>query len=310
MSDALADAMSDVGTLTGAGPADTAGDGRARGPGRDHRRIRRVRSLPGGRAVVGALLVTAAAVGVFASYLDATAEPDTRYVVVTGDLPVGTVLTDELVRDTRTLGLLPLDLPPLLAANSIPAGQALDLVGQVVTAPLVAGDLVSRSALSRSTVDDDVVRVSFAIDPARAVGGAIEPGDRVDVAVTHGSGTDSFTFYVVRAALVADVRVGDGGIGRAAMVLSLALPDDVDVLALISAVETGEVVVTRSSRLGAGHEVPPYTPPASVAEATAVPARTASGSPAVAPADAAPAPGPTGATTGAAGGADADAGGD
>jgi Flp pilus assembly protein CpaB len=261
--------MADIGTMT----TTERPDGSGPPPPDTGRRIRRARGLPGSRAVVGALLVTAAAVGVFAAYLNATATPDTSYVVVQGDVPIGTVLTESLLTDTTRFGLVAIDLPAELAANAVPADEALGLEGLRTTAPLTAGDLLSRTALADASVDDDVVALSFEVDVARAVAGSLEPGERVDVAVTYGQGGDAYTLYVARNVLLSDITAAGGGLDGEALILTLAVPDDERVLALVQAFNTGQVVVSRAAA-GAGDDgssVPAYAPPGTTGDATPVP---------------------------------------
>ncbi len=75
--------MTDVRTA----PAEQA-RGSSKGP-----TVRPRRGLPSGRAVVGGFLVALAAIGVFAAYTSATAEPVTEYVVAARDLTPGEQLT-------------------------------------------------------------------------------------------------------------------------------------------------------------------------------------------------------------------------
>lgn len=281
--------MADIGTMTTAERPDA-----PEPPAGGRRRIRRTRGLPGSRAVVGALLVTAAAVGVFAAYLNATATPDTSYVVVQGDVPIGTVLTEDVLTDTTRFGLVAIDLPPDLAANAVPADQALSLTGQRTTAALTAGDLLSRSAVAEGSADDDIIAVSFQIDQARAVAGALEPGERVDVAATYGQATDSYTLYVARNVLLTDVTQAAGGFEAESLVLTLAMPDDERVLAVIQAFNTGQVVVTRAAA-GAGvggSAIPAYQPPAGAGEADDVESLPGDATVPGAPGDDEPAPDP------------------
>lgn len=272
--------MADIGTMTTTERRDGSGPSPPDAP----RRIRRTRGLPGSRAVVGALLVTAAAVGVFAAYLDATATPDTSYVVVQGDVPIGTVLTGSLLTDTTRFGLVAIDLPPELAANAIPSEEALGLEGLRTTAPLTAGDLLSRTALADGSLDDDAVALSFEVGIARAVAGSLEPGERVDVAVTYGQGGDAYSLYVARNVLLTDVTPAGGGLDGDVLILTLSVPDDERVLALVQAFNTGQVVVSRAAAGAgeAGASVPAYAPPATAGDATSVPSEGARGD---APAD-------------------------
>ncbi|MFA9432659.1 SAF domain-containing protein [Egicoccus sp. AB-alg2] len=210
------------------------------------RRVTRQRGLPGGRAVVGALLVAAAAVGVFAAHVRATAEPGTRYLVASQDIDAGTrVDRDNL--DTL-FGHLPLDLAPAVADNSILLEAREQVIGQVVTGPLARGDLVSRSSLVDDGGAPDAFTMSFPVAAADAVAGSLQRGQRIDVLATYGSGESAYTAYVVAGVpLVAVDRPGDGGFGAGDQrVLTVALTEQQQVQALAHAVAVADVVVTRA----------------------------------------------------------------
>jgi Flp pilus assembly protein CpaB len=236
---------------------DDAGDGRS---------VRRARTLPGGRAVVGALLVTAAAVSVFAAYLNATAEPDTSYLVASTTIDPGTRLTD-ITAVAERFEARPLDLDPDLAARAVALDDAGSLVGRLVVAPLEPGELLSRSAIVADGGVADAQTLSFPIDRASALAGALRPGERIDVLATYGSGDGAYTVYVVRGApLVArgDEAGGSGlaGGGGGPLVLTVAVSSPEDVQALAHAVATADLVVTRST-VGPDDEDPApgaYTP--------------------------------------------------
>ena len=233
--------MADLGTMTSepdALPDDT---------NRAGRRIRRARGLPGGRAVVGALLVTTAAVGVFAAFLTATAEPTTRYAVARGEVEVGTRI-DSDAAVAEHFEFVPLDLPHDVARRAVKDLQAPQLVGQLVTSPLAAGDLLLASAI----VDDARVpateKLSFSLPAADAVGGTLQPGERIDVLATYGSGSEAWTAFVVRGVPLVAADRGDGGMGAGAEVtLTVAVSSLEDVQALGHAVRAADVFVTRST---------------------------------------------------------------
>lgn len=240
--------MADLGTMTS---GDTPAGGNAEV--RSGRRIRRARGLPGGRAVVGALLISAAAVGVFAAFLTATAEPDTRYAVAAGDIEVGTRLDGD-APVAELFDFVAIDLPDGLAARAVSEIQAPQLSGQLVTSPVRAGDLL----LATTIVDDARVpateKLSFALPATDAVGGSLQPGERIDVVATYGSGTDSWTAFVVRGVLLVDHQVLGTGVGSTGDVtLTVAVSSLRDVQALGHAIRTADVFVTRST-VGEGAE--------------------------------------------------------
>lgn len=244
-------------------------------PARSARRIRPSRGLPGGRAVVGALLVTAAAVGVFAAFLTATAEPTTQYAVARDDIEVGTRL-DSDAAVAEHFEFVPLELPHEVALRAVEELQSPQLVGQLVTSPIAAGDLLLASAI----VDDARVpateKLSFALPAADAVGGALQAGERIDVLATYGSGSDAWTAFVVRGVLLVAVEGGDGGVGSSGEVtLTVAVSSLEDVQALGHAVRAAEVFVTRSTVAeGATQTAPgPFAPSREQAPPAPDPAR-------------------------------------
>jgi len=204
------------------------------------RRIDRRVPLPGGRAVVGGLLVALAAVGVFAAWTGATDEPTRPVVVARGDVRPGDVL------DPADLEVRELDIPDALASSaySDPAG----LVGAVAVAPLAEGDLVQHSAVVERAAGAEgaAAELSFAIDSDRAVDGRLQVGERVDVLATFGTGIDAETEVVVQGAQVLSATRDDRGVGAVRLVLTLGLDGD-DVVALTHAVRAGEVTVVRTA---------------------------------------------------------------
>lgn len=255
--------MADLGTMAA---ADGARDGNE-GP-RRQRRITPPRSLPGSRAVVGALLVTAAAVGVFAAYLDATAAPDTQYVVAQTEVPAGTSLSD--AADADAIRPEAMDLPPDVADRAYALGEVDSpdkIAGLVTLAPLEAGDLVLETHVGAGGSDEGS-QLSFPVEDARALGGGTNPGDRIDVLVTYGSGADTYTMFAARDALVVGADSTAGGLGEATSTITVELERPDALQSLAHAVNAGQIFVVRTTGTdqadgGAGEAPPGYVPPGS-----------------------------------------------
>jgi Flp pilus assembly protein CpaB len=234
--------VADLGTTTA--EAEVPATERVEGAGR---RIRRARGLPGGRAVVGAFLVAAATVGVFAAFLSATAEPSQQYAVAHADVEVGTRFAS-LEEVNRAFRLVPMDLPEEVAAQAFGPREAEALVGQLVTSPVREGDLLLRSAVVDDARVPQTEKMSFSLPVAEAVGGNLEPGERIDVLATYGAGSDAWTAFVARGVLLVGVERDAAALGASEEVtLTVAISSLRDVQALGHAVRAAEVFVTRST---------------------------------------------------------------
>lgn len=218
--------MADLGTTSA--PVES----RPRESTSDHgRRVARRRSLPGGRAVAGALLITAAAVGVFGAWLDATAAPSTSFLVAAVDIAPGVRVSASMVT------AVPMDLPAAQADAAFTS--VADLDGALAVAPLEAGDLILHSALLEADAVPGTTTYTFAVAPTRALNGAIVDGERIDIIATQ----DGATRFVARDILVLD-RAGTSTGDR--VVLTVAVEDADLVLDIANAVDTATVHVART----------------------------------------------------------------
>lgn len=240
--------MTDLSTA-GSSPPTTARQAAAYTPvgsSQTARPLQRRRGLPGSRAVVGGLLVIVAAVGVFAAYTDATSAPDTRWVVAARPIAPGTRI------EARDLGVLAIELPLALQERAFVEDRATDLVGAVTLAPIQTADLIEASDVVRADPKTSARQeLSFPVSTDRAVAGALQPGERVDVLATYGGEADSFTLAVVRSALLLRTSpAGDSLETGSSIVLTLGLDDPADVLAVAHAINNGKVVVARTTAAG------------------------------------------------------------
>ncbi|HEX9765449.1 MAG TPA: SAF domain-containing protein [Nitriliruptorales bacterium] len=230
--------MGDLGTAVASERSATNDTGPGQGSG--GRRVVPRRGLPGGRAVIGAFLVAAAAVGTFAAYVQATAAPDTRYVVASRDVAPGTELS------AADLSLIAMDLPEAVAARAVPEDLAEDLIGTVTVAPLEANDLILDSAVAATGDVPGTYVISIPVARSRALQGALWSGQRVDVIATFGrSGGGSETRTVVEGARVVAVSDASGGLGQSTIVLTLALEDRDLVNDLAHAAVVADVSIVR-----------------------------------------------------------------
>lgn len=234
--------MTDAPTLPS--PTTTTDDADAR------RTIRPRRSLPGGRAVVGAFLVVVAAVGTFGAYLSATAAPDTTYMVATRSFDIGHVIEEgDLVGPGAGFRAVAIDLPEAQAARAVTsaASDAERLLGQVVVAPIATGDLLQRTQFVSVDGATDGVSMSFSVTVDRALAGRVRAGERIDIIATFdGAGrATSETRLVARDVVVVSADSGGDGLNGGRVTLTVELPDLATAQQVQHAVDTAQVAVLR-----------------------------------------------------------------
>jgi Flp pilus assembly protein CpaB len=162
--------------------------------------------------------------------------------------------------------------------------EALDqLRGTIATRTIAAGDLVSRSDFRPAAAGARLRAMSVPVDPAHAVGGALAPGDRVDVIRVQENGQP--VFVVANAAVLAVNQPDPRSIGPAgAWSLTLAVSSR-DALRLATALRGEKFEVVRSTGSepvaaapDVGQQVAPV-PPAGQAGGTGQPGGGAGGQP-------------------------------
>lgn len=240
--------MADLGTTTAPSEPSTPA---AEDLGGTHRRVRRRRSLPGGRAVAGAFLITAAAVGVFAAYLNATAVPATEWVVATRDVPRGTVL------EAGMLDTVAIDVPAPQQDAMVGADDLDAVTGRVTLGPVRGGDLLQWTTVLAVEPPAGASTFTFALPSSRvAHRGDLAAGDTIDVVATY---SDTTTYVARDVELLLNPAVTEAGTS-----LTVAVADPDTVLAIANALDSAQVHVLRSPPDGDGTLPPPFRPLQSV----------------------------------------------
>lgn len=196
--------------------------------------------LPGGRAVLGGLLVALAGAGTFVAWRQASGVPDTVYAVAARDLEPGQAVTAADVR------LVPVELPPEVASGAF--SSAADVDGRVALAPVGEGELLQAGALSDEGPGGRAAEVSISLDRALAVDGRLAGGDTVDVYATHQDRTHLVAERVPVVAVTEGGGFGDGGV----LTVTLALVPGTDPVPIVHAARAGEVTLVRTTHLGSG----------------------------------------------------------
>lgn len=232
------------------------------------RTIRRRPGLPGGRALVGALLMSLAAVGVFIAYSGANEAPRDALVVASRAIRVGEEITIEDVRIVR--GELP---GSTRAATFATTG---DVLGRVALGPIAEGEILQASAVTADRPADGGNEVALTLPREQLAVGRLKAGERVDVFVTYEERTTS----VARGAEVVQIATAsDGSLtsDREVSVVVAVSSGDV-VAAIVHALRTGEVTVVRSTFAAPDEGAPlVYEPGAPTDRSRATGAGTAGG---------------------------------
>jgi Flp pilus assembly protein CpaB len=199
-------------------------------------RIRRRGPLPW---IAGALILIAL-VGYLLVYNASTKR--TPVLVTTQTLQPGSVLSSADLRVAELSG------DSALLAGLIPGGALTQAVGQRLVTGLPAGTPLARSALSGESSSG--AQMTLAISPLHALGGALEPGDRVTVLATFGAGGgQARTKAIARGLEVLSVSVAAGGeqAANSTIGVTVALPNPQAATALALASENGKIDLVRES---------------------------------------------------------------
>jgi Flp pilus assembly protein CpaB len=199
---------------------------------------------------------------------------EASYMVLTAtaDIRAGTAVTQGSFTPVRV------KLDEQVLAALLRQDEAPGVEGWVAANTIAAGELVSRQDLRAPAAREELRAMSFPIDPQRAVGGELQPGDRIDVISVVGGQSS----YVGADLEVIDVASREGGGPVTApgdFGLTVAV-DAQEALALAQALSVGEVTVLRSTGAALVNLAPPLPAQASapVPTATATPTPTPSAS--------------------------------
>lgn len=199
--------------------------------------IERHRGLPGGRAVLGGVLMAVAAVGVFVAYERASQWPTDPVAVAAHALRVGEVLEPDDLR------MVEADLPAGAAGRAFASAES--LAGRVTLGPIGDGEIVQAGSVTDQATSGEVHEVAVTLPRSQIAVGRLKQGERVDVFVTY----DERTTSVVRGAEVVEI----GADGEASLTsdreitLVVAVPSGDGVAAVVHALRTGDVTVVRST---------------------------------------------------------------
>ena len=199
--------------------------------------IERHRGLPGGRAVVGGVLMALAALGVYLAYDQASAGSSTPVVVAARDLRVGQILGE------GDLDTVDAELPDAVEDGAFTSADA--LIGRVVLGPIGDGEIVQAAAITEGAATPELHEIAVRLPRGQIAVGRLKEGERVDVFATY----DDRTSSVVRGAEVVQIEADDSGslTSDREVTLVVAVPSGDAVAAVVHALRTGDVTVVRST---------------------------------------------------------------
>lgn len=201
------------------------------------------------------VMVLAGALGVLLTLTVLKSADNTRPVLVAAhDIVPGTVINDASVRIAQV------HVDASVLATLFDSDQLAGLRGRVVTTTVHEGELIARGAVSDLDAHASTRVMSFSIARARAVGGKLSTGDRVDVlAVDHTSGEAGYV--LTDAEIVAVEGRGGGALSGAADDVTITLVvDPRSARLLAAAIDAGTVMLVRSTGAPEALGLTPFAP--------------------------------------------------
>lgn len=199
-------------------------------------RVGRRRAGPGGRAVAGGVFVALAVVLVAVVVGTGTGARGRSWVVASRDLPAGAQLGPQDLT-TESLSL------PAAGVGATAYRSAAPLVGEVLVAPLRAGELVQASDVAAGSAAARLRPVTVPVAPSDLAD--LADGTLVDVLVTDGTDPSAPTTVVAAGAHVLGLGRSSGGLvgasSGATVTLGVASLDEV--AAVVHAAHTGTLSV-------------------------------------------------------------------
>jgi pilus assembly protein CpaB len=207
-----------------------------------------------GRISRGHLVMTVAGiVGVVLSFaVLRQRDGDTAVLVAAHEIRAGETIGTGDFRTARAT------LTPGVLATLARAADRRRLTGRIAGSTIAEGELVTRRTLRRRAAPHGLRAMSIPIDPARAVGGRLAAGDRVDVLF---AGQETVSIIVADAPVLAVDARGRGGIGESASPFTVTIAVDAQQSELVAAaVADGGISLARAT----GAESARGTAPASL----------------------------------------------
>jgi pilus assembly protein CpaB len=157
---------------------------------------------------------------------------------------VNTAVEAGEVVDAADIRLVEVDVDADILSSLFQSHEVQQLVGRVAIRQLVAGELLSRSALIPAVGAEGLRAMSVPIDPSHAVGGSLVAGDRIDLIHV----TEAGPRYVLVGAEVLSVATPDRAAltGPTSFHVVLAVTE-ASALEVAAAINDGKIELVRST---------------------------------------------------------------
>jgi pilus assembly protein CpaB len=176
-------------------------------------------------------------------------EGETAVLVAAHEIRAGETITRsdfDTARVTLTPGLL---------ATIAQAHDRLRLEGRIAAVTIAAGELVTTRTLRARAAPHGLRSMSIPIDPARAVGGRLVAGDRIDVLF---AGQQAVSIIVADAPVLAVDASGRGGIGESASPFTVTIGVTARQSQLVAAaIADGELSLARTTGAESARDTAP-----------------------------------------------------
>jgi Flp pilus assembly protein CpaB len=196
------------------------------------------------------LMAIAGIVGVVLSFaVLREREGETVVLVAAHEIRAGETISSSDFRTTRAT------LTPAVLATVAQGRDQRRLEGRIAGSTIAEGELVTTRALRRRAAPHGLRAMSIPIDPARAVGGRLAAGDRVDVLF---AGQQAVSIIVADAPVLAVDARGRGGIGESASPFTVTVGVTARQSQLVAAaVADGDISLARTTGADSARGVAP-----------------------------------------------------
>jgi len=176
-------------------------------------------------------------------------EGDTAVLVAAHEIRAGETITSSDFRTVRVT------LTPAVLATVAQARDRQRLRGRIAGNTIAEGELVTTRTMRSRAAPHGLRAMSIPIDPARAVGGRLAAGDRVDVLF---AGQQAVSIIVADAPVFAVDARGRGGIGESASPFTVTVGVTARQSQLVAAaVADGEISLARTTGAESARGVAP-----------------------------------------------------